>query len=197
MRKTGLISLLVLPLASCSFADPLSSSSEASSSSSREQLQQQSFVCDYLYGHVSSESGANYAVACWDSGTFSFDVPYVSSFLVPGDHLTLSYYGELNARETSPAEYVLDGEVVGASYSTASLFHLGEESFTRNEEGGIESIINWCSFDLYVIINEDLEYVPLAEYKGEELWISLDSSRPVDAVLGMHPGGALFAFNPR
>lgn len=160
-------------------------------------MKERSFVCDYVYGYATSEDGASSALACWDSGTFSFDLPYVSSFLVPGDHLTISYYGELNAQETLPLVYSLYGELAGVTYSTASLFHLGEDSFVRNEDGGIESILNWCSFDLYVILNEAREYVPLGEYKGDELWISLDSSRPVDAALGMHPGGALFAFNPR
>lgn len=198
MKKFALIGLLLLPLASCAFVDSVSSSNEpSSSSSSSEEAKQRSFVCDYVYGYASSEDGVSSAIACWDSGTFSLDLPCVSSFLVPGDHLTISYYGDLTAQETLPSVYILDGELAGCSYSTASLFHLGEDSFVRNEDGGIESILNWCSFDLYVILNEAREYVPLGEYKGEELWISFDSSRPVDDALGMHPGGALFAFNPR
>lgn len=196
MKKFALIGLLILPLASCAFVDSVSSSNEPSSSSS-EELKQRSFVCDYVYGYATSEDGASSALACWDSGTFSFDLPYVSSFLVPGDHLTISYYGDLTAQETFPSVYSLNGELAGVTYSTASLFRLGEDSFVRNEDGGIESILNWCSFDLYVILNEAMEYVPLGEYKGDELWISFDSSRPVDDALGMHPGGALFAFNPR
>ena len=143
MKKFVLIGLLLLPLASC--ASVSSSNEPSSSSSSSEELKERSFVCDYVYGYAASEDGVSSALACWDSGAFSFDLPYVSSFLVPGDHLTISYYGDLAAQATFPSVYILDGELVGCSYSTASLFHLGEDSFVRNEDGGIESILNWCS----------------------------------------------------
>lgn len=121
--------------------------------------------------------------------------------LYPGDILYIDYTGKPIIEESYP------GRMTGIEVSHVELYNrtireVSEWEIVRNELNGISNVYNYSYTDEYVIINEELDYVPLSEYTGGTLYVSLDSSpnnkssnkersepQPI-------PITAFFAFNP-
>ena len=77
-----------------------------------------------------------------------------------------------------------------------------EEQIVRNESNGISKVYNYSYTTEYVIINEELDYVPLSEYTGTTLYVSEDCASNGNSKESKSgdpkpiPIAAFFAFNP-
>ena len=131
---------------------------------------------------------------------FDFD-DYNIEQLYPGDTLYIEYTGEPLIEESYP------GRMTGIEVSHVELYsrtlrEVSEEQIVRNESNGISKVYNYSYTTEYVIINEELDYVPLSEYTGTTLYVSEDCAsngnykEPKSGDPKPIPIAAFFAFNP-
>mgnify|MGYP003292172109 CR=1 FL=1 len=131
---------------------------------------------------------------------FDFD-DYNIEQLYPGDTLYIDYTGKPVIEESYP------GRMTGIEVNHVELYRrtireISEEQIVRNESNGISNVYNYSYTTEYVILNEELDYLPLSEYTGSTLYVSLGSSvknNSKDSKPGEPkpiPIAAFFAFNP-
>ena len=131
-----------------------------------------------------------------------FDIEdYNIEQLYPGDLLYIEYTGNPIIEESYP------GNMTGIEVDLVKLLNrtireVSEEEIVRNESNGISKVYNYSYTTEYVIINEELDYVPLSEYTGNTLYVSEDNSFKYNSKESESvepkpiPIAAFFAFNP-
>ena len=173
----------------------------------------QTFNINYDYGNISKrideETGKEVPIVTYlyDDGLFStsinIDLDSKYKFLVPGDTLKIRYTGELSKQETYPSTINISGEITTIYYEYTRIINISSAYINRDENNKIVSIVDYYYPDPYIVINENLDFIPLSEYDGENIFGSYDSSLnyncPRNALCEVQrfPLGALFAFNPR
>ena len=155
------------------------------------------FTLTYDYGRIVE----NTVTELFNYGFF-FNVEFEESKipLVAGDKLVFKHNGEFVSLETYPSEIRFEGEVINTYYLYTEIRAISEEDIVRNESGGIEHIKNCAYTSEYVIINENMEFVKLSEYKGDSLYFSIDPSTYIsDDTTDPQPlsAAAFYAYNPR
>jgi len=96
-----------------------------------------------------------------------FDIP---NDLIPGDRINIEYIGSMKTLLSYPGQITLDGNVKSVEVVYAPIVEVKEYHISRYE-GKIEYIYA-SYYDKYVILDEDLNYVPLSEYTGDVLYAS-------------------------
>lgn len=155
------------------------------------------FTMTYDYGTIIE----NTVTELFNGGFFS-NVEFEESEipLVAGDKFVFKHNGEFVSLETYPAQIRFEGEIVNTFYMYTKIRAVSEEDIVRNENGGIERINNCAYTTEYVIINEEMEFVKLSEYKGEPLYFAIDPSMYIsDDSNEPQPlsAAAFYAYNPR
>ena len=131
---------------------------------------------------------------------FDFD-DYNIEQLYPGDTLYIDYTGKPVIEESYP------GRMTGIEVNHVELYRrtireISEEKIVRNELNGISNVYNYSYTTEYVILNEELDYVPLSEYTGTTLYASEDCASNGNSKESKSgdpkpiPIAAFFAFNP-
>ncbi|HMM00873.1 MAG TPA: hypothetical protein PKC96_05995 [Bacilli bacterium] len=198
--RTLLLILLIPFLSSCNGSD----------------LKTDKLYVGYDYGNISFKinpvNGEQIPVitTLFDNGYFEFtdevEMPALEyDFLVPGDYLSITYEGDLLCQESYPSKLMISGErLISAEYIYTNIIEIESENISRNEDGTVSEISSCGHADEYVILDKDLNYVPLDEYDGEKLFASVDYSQIQSCPVGAwcapscsYLFGALFAFNPR
>lgn len=155
------------------------------------------FTVTYDYGRIVE----NTVTELFNYGFF-FNVEFEESKipLVAGDKLVCKHNGEFVSLETYPSQICFEGEVINTFYMYTKIRGVSDEDIVRNESGGIERIKNCAYTTEYVIINENMEFVKLSEYKGDFLYFSIDPSTYIsDDSNDPQPlsASAFYAYNPR
>lgn len=119
----------------------------------------------------------------------SLDCKY--DYFVPGDKINIQYTGEVVCQTSYPSLYILkNGKVKQVNYLMAKIKQLNEEDIARNEEGIIQNICGLSIENCYIVLNNQLDFIPLAQYTGTDIYVSYSSNEP-NLMCGF------FAFNPR
>lgn len=134
---------------------------------------------------------------------FSYLPAHEYDFLVPGDSIKLNYTGSLKEETGGVSTYSFAGVVINEFKCTyTDIVEISEDAIERLPDGSI-SYIPYGEYDQYVILDKDLSFCKLEEYRGTTLYGSSDLSRgescPEGALCGpkLYPLGGLFAFDPR
>lgn len=155
------------------------------------------FTVNYDYGTIEE----NKITILIDSCLPFFDFEdYNIKQLYPGDVLYIDYKGNPIIAESYP------GRMTGIEISHIEVFdrtiqEVSEEQIERNESNGISKVHDYSYTTEYVILNEELDYVPLNEYTGSSLYVSLgclQESKSSSLTECEEPISitAFFAFNP-
>lgn len=123
--------------------------------------------------------------------------------LYPGDLLYIEYTGSPVVALSFPGQ-MCGIEVNSVELRKREIREITEEEIERNELNEISKITNYSYSSEYVIINEELEYVPLSEYTGSTLYASIEQSTSCESSKeNSKPGepksipiAAFFAFDP-
>ena len=113
----------------------------------------------------------------------------------------IDYTGKPVIEESYP------GRMTGIEVNHVELYRrtireISEEEIVRNESNGISNVYNYSYTTEYVILNEELDYVPLSEYTGTTLYVSEDCASNGNSKESKSgdpkpiPIAAFFAFNP-
>lgn len=156
------------------------------------------FNVNYDYGNIEENKITILIDNCLPF--FDFD-DYNIEQLYPGDTLYIDYTGKPVIEESYP------GRMTGIEVNHVELYRrtireISEEEIVRNESNGISNVYNYSYTTEYVILNEELDYVPLSEYTGTTLYVSEDCASNGNSKESKSgdpkpiPIAAFFAFNP-
>lgn len=123
--------------------------------------------------------------------------------LYPGDLLYIEYTGLPIVALSFPGQ-MCGIEVNSVELEKREIREITEDEIERNELNEISKITNYSYSSEYVIINDELEYVPLSEYTGSTLYASIGQSTSYESSKeNSKPGepkpipiAAFFAFDP-
>ena len=123
--------------------------------------------------------------------------------LYPGDLLYIEYTGSPIVALSFPGQ-MCGIEVNSVELRKREIREITEEEIERNELNEISKITNYSYSSEYVIINDELEYVPLSEYTGSTLYASIGQSTSSESSNENSKSGepkpipiaAFFAFDP-
>ena len=95
-----------------------------SGNTTHRNIKSATFVIQYGYNIVYMEGTTPVTTLLYNDGYFSFSLPTPPKReLIPGDKVTIEYYGELFAKTIYPATYeLIDGEVISSSYDYTDFF---------------------------------------------------------------------------
>ena len=155
------------------------------------QVKEMTLYVNYDYGNIlkSENMQENKALILYNSSYINFDLGKfkIPDNLVLGDSLTLYFTGELYCLTSYPGQLILDGKLIDLKINYSEIVQINEEHIIRDENNKIIKINNYNSYDEYVIMNEERNYVQLKDYDLDVLYGSIYE--------GELKG--LFAFEPR
>lgn len=163
------------------------------------------FTAGYDYGHHLARedpiTGEKVPIAAllFDNGILGFSVEEPKQQLIAGDKLFLRYTGELRSQATYPSTHRIEkGEVIEAEYRYTTTLKLLPECWKKDDSGQIVGFTCYSCTVEYVITDEEMNFVPLKNYTGTDLFASFGTPVEDDGCLPeLRPLAALYAFDPR
>lgn len=156
---------------------------------------------NYVYDHLQNEEDGEFVAAPL------FDSSYIGSGfnislpkdLIAGDVIIIDYYGEIYAKEIYPPVMDLyDGEVISYSFLYTDIIglHVDDGYISRS------MLDEYRLLDDNVIIDEKGHFVPLDDFKGENIFLSLSYKDMFyqngdQAIHDEKVIAGLYGFNPR
>ncbi len=200
-------------LAGCEgiFLSSNSDNSSLTSQVSQEKISE--FTVSFDYGfHVQDANGNKKIATLFNGGKFSFSYDSPTKKLIVGDRAILKYTGEIIIQESYPSIInITGGSLISIDYFYTTTFKVEDSNILRNEYGYVTKINDQNASEIYIILNEDFDFVKMSEYKGEEIFASKNYLAKLDTdcmnsententeykITDEYKVGAYFAYNPR
>ena len=152
----------------------------------------------YFYGFFDEFVENDYkARILYDYNEIDCEISLPNKTLIPSDVLHLKHKGELIAQTSFPGRILLEQKnYIEATYSYTIVVEIDSSKIIGDVSLNSDKIIEGYNLkDQFVIINSDLDFISLSNFKGDKLYASLvldDNNQPI-----MTEIAALFAYNPR
>lgn len=124
------------------------------------------FLVQYDYGNITKDEVTILIDGClpfFDFNNYGIDNLY------PGDQLYIEYIGKPIMALSYPGQ-IFGIEVKNVILQDRTIKEVSEEEIKRDNQGYITNILNNENMIEYIILDEELNYVPINEYKGTTIY---------------------------
>ena len=124
------------------------------------------FLVQYDYGNITKDEVTILIDGCLPFFDFN---DYGIDNLYPGDQLYIEYIGKPIMALSYPGQ-MFGIEVKNVTLQDRTIKEVPEEEINRDNQGYITNILNNENMIEYIILDEELNYVPINEYKGTTIY---------------------------
>ncbi len=149
------------------------------------------FLVQYDYGNITKDEVTILIDGClpfFDFNDYGIDNVY------PGDQLYIEYIGKPIMALSYPGQ-MFGIEVKNVTLQDRTIKEVSEEEIKRDNQGYITNILNNENMVEYIILDEELNYVPINEYKGTTIYSfhynDTTINTPVNCYLAFDPTDTL------
>ena len=176
---------------------------DSSNNSNSEKHHTTVFSAELVFGHIQEQDGQFVATTLFGSNYIRIDGIELPKNIIAGSTLTIVYDGNIVVDESYPGYAYLEngGRLISYSYEPTHVFGMRVADATISENLLKEN------YDLpnakNVIVDKEMHYVPLEEYNGDNIYLSVDKKKeddycPEGATCDDHKPfiAGMYAFNP-
>ena len=145
------------------------------------------FLVQYDYGNISKDEVTILIDGCLPFFDFN---DYGIDNLYPGDQLYIEYIGKPIMALSYPGQ-MFGIKVKNVTLQNRTIKEVPEEEIKRDNQGYITNILNNENMIEYIILDEELNYVPINEYKGTTIYSLHYNDTTINT-----PANCYLAFDP-